>query len=119
MLSRRIRDGLLSAIRAELKKQAVKVFKEGAESKNKMVAEKTDSKSHVVGAESKIAEVVNKFQSMKVVAESTNKMVAVKSVSKPPAVAAESMMAVITVQAVVGELRRGKRIKIGKKMFGE
>ena len=66
-----------------------------------------------------LVQEVNKFQSMKVVAESTNKMVAVKSVSKPPAVGAESMMAVITVQAVVGELRRGKRIKIGKKMFGE
>ena len=52
MLSRRIKDGLLSAIRDEVKEQAVKV---AAESKNNMLEEKTESKSPAVGTESKIA----------------------------------------------------------------
>ena len=50
--------------------------------------------------------------------DSKSEVLAVKSFSKP-AVCAESSMAVKTMEAVVGELRRGKRIKIGKKVFGE
>jgi hypothetical protein len=50
--------------------------------------------------------------------DSKSEVLAVKSFPKP-AVCAESSMAVKTMEAVVGELRRGKRIKIGKKVFGE
>ena len=50
--------------------------------------------------------------------DSKSEDLAVKSFPKP-ARCAESSMAVKTMEAVVGELRRGKRIKIGKKVFGE
>jgi hypothetical protein len=94
MLAKRIKEGLLSALREEIMEEGLD------EMLDEMQEENTDSKSEVV-------------------AESTNEVLAVKSFSKPPAVCAESFMAVKTMQAVVGELRRGKRIKIGKKMFGE
>ena len=94
MLAKRIKEGLLSALREEIMDEDLD------EMLDKMQEENTDSKPEVV-------------------AESANKVLAEKSFSKPPAVCAESFMAVKTMQAVVGELRRGKRIKIGKKMFGE
>ena len=77
MLAKRIKEGLLSALREEIMEEGLD------EMLDEMQEENTDSKSEVV-------------------AESTNEMLAVK-----------------TMKAVVEELRRGKRIKIGKKTFGE
>ena len=85
MMARRIKEGLLGALREEIMDEGVDKMLD------RMQEENTDSKSEVL---------------------------AVKSFPKP-AVCAESSMAVKTMEAVVGELRRGKRIKIGKKVFGE
>ena len=85
MMARRIKEGLLGALREEIMDEGVDLMLD------RMLEENTDSKSEDL---------------------------AVKSFPKP-AVCAESSMAVKTMEAVVGELRRGKRIKIGKKVFGE
>ena len=85
MLAKRIKEGLLSALREEIMDEGVD------EMLDRMQEENTDSKSEVL---------------------------AMKSFPKA-AVCAQSSMAVKTMEAVVGELRRGKRIKIGKKVFGE